>query len=205
MNFAYQKCRLACYKRLFCYNNNMREVIPGQFSERDARFMNIALGEAEEALNTGNYPVGAVLVINGEMIDKEQNRKDTRRDYISHAETLLYIRNSQELKSAKNERRETIELYTTLAPCLMCLGVAVLHRTSRIVVGCPDPRGDISTINPDDMGHWYKKNWPTIEYGLSFNQAFNLYLRFLEQKTDQDFQIAKQDLLLLRERFGRTE
>lgn len=163
--------------------------------------MDIAIREAEEALNSNNYPIGAVLVVNGEMIGKEQNRKDTRKDRISHAETLLYIGHSQFLKKAKSEG-EKIELYTTFEPCLMCLGMAVIHRTNRIVVACPDPRGDTTQIDPERIGQWYKRNWPVVDYGLRFDLEYSLFMKFLETKNDPEFQEVRELFPALKKRFA---
>lgn len=162
-----------------------------KFSELDNKFMKLAINEARLALESGNYPVGAVLVVDGEVIGKEQNRKETRKDRISHAETLLFIQHSKKLKTAKNNGAK-IELYTTFEPCLMCLGTAVIHRSDRIVVACRDPRGDMRAINYEAIGEWYEKNKPSMEYGLLFDEAKSLFQQYLQQNPDKEIAEARE-------------
>ncbi len=148
--------------------------------------MHLALGEAEVALRTNNYPVGAVLVADGKLIGKEHNHKEVRLDRISHAETLLFIEHSSALKRMKNEEHAVIELFTTFEPCLMCLGVAVIHNVDRIVVACNDPRGDISQIEPRKIGDWYQKHWPTIEYGLLKEESHDILFNYFKKRGDAE-------------------
>jgi tRNA(adenine34) deaminase len=162
------------------------QIVVQQFSQLDKQFMRIAINEAEKALATNNYPVGAVLVVDGKLIAQEHNHKETRYDRISHAETLLFINHSSDLKRYKNEERARIELFTTFEPCLMCLGVAVIHRVDRIVVACNDPRGDITQIDPKKIGDWYQKNWPKIEYGLLQEDSYNILFNYFKNKTDDE-------------------
>lgn len=172
------------------------------FSTRDHELMLLALEQAENALNSGNYPVGAVLIVDNEIIGKAENEKDTNHDRISHAENMLYMAYSKEIKHAKNEGK-VIELFTTFEPCLMCLGTAVIHRTDRIVVACPDPRGDISKINPAAIGVWYQRNWPRIEYGLEFEKSYELFMKAFEQHPTAEFQEARELFPSLRDRFSQ--
>jgi tRNA(Arg) A34 adenosine deaminase TadA len=62
------------------------------FSDSDHLFMNLALQEALQASTRGNYPVGAVLVVDGLLIAREHNKKENKADRISHAEMLLFLR-----------------------------------------------------------------------------------------------------------------
>jgi hypothetical protein len=61
----------------------------------------------------------------------------------------------------------------------MCLGVAVLHRVTRIVIACPDPHGGATRVDPSDLGCFYAEHWPAIEVGLMKETAIDLILRFL--------------------------
>lgn len=145
--------------------------------------MSLALSEAEEALKAGDYPVGAVLTINGEYVGKARNSILTESQTTSHAEHTLLRANSTQLRKIVRENQNyEIVLYTTLEPCLMCMGVAVLHRVTRIVIACPDPHGGATKLNPDDLGCFYAEHWPTFKVGLMRGKSFDLIIQFLKTK-----------------------
>ncbi|MDD4983636.1 MAG: nucleoside deaminase [Candidatus ainarchaeum sp.] len=152
------------------------------FSTNDTKFMKIALKEAKQALNKGDYPVGAVLVINNKVVGKTRNSILTKMDWASHAEAKLMAKCSAAIKKSIKTDHANIELFTTLEPCLMCLGSAVLHRISRIVFACPDPHGGATNINQNSLKNWYKNNWPKIDGELLKEEAYKLMITFMEDK-----------------------
>ena len=152
-----------------------------RFSQQDKMFMSLALSEAEGALESGDYPVGAVLTISGEYVGKARNSILTESQTTSHAEHKLLQVHSAQLRGVVRSREDyEIVLYTTLEPCLMCLGVAVLHRVTRVVIACPDPHGGATGINPGDLGCFYGENWPKIEPGLMKEKSMEMILQFLK-------------------------
>jgi tRNA(adenine34) deaminase len=155
----------------------------GGFTEIDRNFMNLALDKARQSLDTGNFPCGAVLVVNNKIVGKSQNQKETKKDRVSHAEMLLYIEHSSLLKTAKKQGY-TITMYTTLEPCLMCFGSAAMHRVDRIVAATPDPLGNMSKVEGKALGQFYT-NLPQLEYGLCFKESFDLIREYL-LKADTD-------------------
>jgi tRNA(adenine34) deaminase len=100
--------------------------------------MKEALLEAKEAYKKGEIPVGAVLVINGQIISRAHNQKETTLDPSAHAEILVIREASQKLGSW---RLIDAVLYTTKEPCIMCCGAIVNARIKRVVYGCDDPKG----------------------------------------------------------------
>jgi len=103
----------------------------------DEDFMRMALAEAEKAAVCGETPVGAVLVIAGEVIVEAHNMRETLQDPTSHAETLALREAAARLG---RWRLQDATLYVTLEPCLMCAGALVLARVNRLVYGCRDPK-----------------------------------------------------------------
>ena len=156
------------------------------FSERDQAMMSIALEEAQKALDLGNFPIGAVLVVNDKVIAQAGNQLNTQHDRISHAEMRLFMQYSAKIYQWDTIEHAKIELFTTYEPCLMCLGTAVLHRVQRIVVACQDPRGNMQSIQPAALGSFYATHWPTIEYGLYSEAAFKLLHYFHTHRTDPE-------------------
>lgn len=104
---------------------------------KDAYFMQIAVREAEAAAALGEVPVGAVLVMNGEVVAKAHNMKETWQDPTAHAE-MIAIRAA--CKKLKKWRLTGATLYVTLEPCPMCAGAIVQSRIDRLVYGARDPK-----------------------------------------------------------------
>jgi len=155
------------------------------FSDKDREFMNIALSEAKKALESGDYPVGAVLVINGKLIDKTRNSLYTGKDWVSHAESNLIRKCSPIIKEEIKSNNSKVELFTTLEPCLMCLGSSILHRISRIIFSCPDPHGGATKLDKQSLSDWYNRKWPIIEGGLLKDESYDLMIEFMKkQNTD---------------------
>ena len=97
----------------------------------DQLFMQAALEEARESLAEGGIPIGAVLVLDGKIIGRGHNRRVQEGSSIMHAE-MTAIERAGRLK-AEDYKRCT--MYTTLSPCDMCSGTALLYGIPRIVVG----------------------------------------------------------------------
>lgn len=151
----------------------------------DEKYMRLAIEEAKIALESGNYPVGAVLVIGGEVIAKKRNNLNSNEDWASHAEAVLIRENSKLIKSKiKNDKSEVV-IYTTLEPCLMCLGTSVLHRLSKIVYACPDPHGGATNINPNNLTEWYVRKWPIIKGGVCQEEAYGLLMNFMKKQNTE--------------------
>src|SRR6202012_2833477 len=94
-------------------------------------FIQAAIDEARAGLAEGGIPIGSVLVIDGRIVGRGHNRRVQRDSAILHAETDA-IENAGRLK-ASDYRRAV--LYSTLSPCDMCSGTALLYRIPRIVIG----------------------------------------------------------------------
>jgi cytosine deaminase len=94
-------------------------------------FLQAAIDEARRGLAEGGIPIGSVLVIDGRIVGRGHNRRVQKGSAILHAE-MDAVENAGRL-TARDYRRAT--LYTTLSPCDMCAGVALLYRIPRIVIG----------------------------------------------------------------------
>jgi cytosine deaminase len=94
-------------------------------------FLKIAIEEARRGLAEGGIPIGSVLVIDGKVIGRGHNRRVQQGSAILHAE-MDCLENAGRLRPADYRRSA---LYSTLSPCDMCSGTALLYRIPRIVVG----------------------------------------------------------------------
>jgi cytosine deaminase len=97
----------------------------------DDPFLRDAIEEAEQGLREGGIPIGSVLVIDGRIVGRGHNRRVQKGSAILHAE-MDAIENAGRLKAADYRRAV---LYSTLSPCDMCSGTALLYGVPRIVIG----------------------------------------------------------------------
>ena len=110
---------------------------PALASESQLGFMRQALAAAEAAAGRGEVPVGAVVVVGGEIVAVAHNERETANDPTAHAEVLALRRASAALGSW---RLTDAELYVTMEPCPMCAGAIVNARVRRVYYGCHDPK-----------------------------------------------------------------
>ncbi|MBK5490685.1 nucleoside deaminase [Bacillus mycoides] len=106
--------------------------------ERDIYFMQLAIEEAKKAEAIQEVPIGAVIVLDGEVISAAHNLRETEQRSIAHAELLAI---DEACKKLGTWRLEDATLYVTLEPCPMCAGGIVLSRIKRVVYGASDPKG----------------------------------------------------------------
>jgi tRNA(adenine34) deaminase len=99
--------------------------------------MREALDEARRGLADGEVPVGAVVVVRGEIVGRAHNRPVALADPTAHAEVLAL--RAAGIKTG-NYRLTDATLYTTVEPCAMCCGAALHARVARVVYGAPDPK-----------------------------------------------------------------
>jgi len=103
----------------------------------DDVFMRQALALAEEASALGEVPVGAVAVLDGQVVGTGYNRREVDRNPFSHAEVNALLQASRQLGAW---RLSGVTLYVTLEPCAMCAGALVQSRVTRLVFGAHDPK-----------------------------------------------------------------
>jgi tRNA(adenine34) deaminase len=103
----------------------------------DESFMAAALVQARAALDRGEVPVGAVLVLDGSIVGEGMNQPIAAHDPTAHAE-IAAIRGAA--ARIGNYRLTGATLYVTIEPCLMCVGAMVHARIARLVYGAPEPK-----------------------------------------------------------------
>ena len=120
--------------------------------------MQLALEQAREAAAIGEVPIGAVVVVVGEVVATAHNRRETDRDPAGHAEFLALREAARVLD---RWRLSDATVYVTLEPCPMCAGLMHQARIARCVYGAPDPKagalGTLYNLHEDErLNHRFK-------------------------------------------------
>jgi tRNA(adenine34) deaminase len=107
-------------------------------------FMQVAFREAETAFERGEIPVGAVVVLNNEVIARAHNLTQTLNDVTAHAE-MQALTSAFHYLGAKY--LNDCALYVTLEPCVMCAGALFWSQIGKVVYGASDPKRGYSLVN----------------------------------------------------------
>ena len=137
--------------------------------------MALALEEAEKAFSSNEVPVGAVLVTPSNEFFQNRNRTRELHSPSAHAEHLAI---EAACEARGDWRLEGCTLYATLEPCLMCAGLAVLSRVSRIVYGASDRRFGAFGSVTDILDIPGLNHYPVVSGGLMEEKASALLTEF---------------------------
>ena len=116
----------------------------------DEKYMKQALRLAKKAMDSGDVPIGCLIVYDGKVIARGYNRRNKEKQSLAHAE-LIAIRKAS--KVIGDWRLEECKMYVTLEPCQMCAGAIDQARIPEVVIGCMNPKAGCagSIINLLDM------------------------------------------------------
>ena len=103
----------------------------------DEQFMLIAIEEAKIAESHGDIPIGALVVLEGDIISSRHNERELQNDPTAHAEVLAI---QDAAKKLGTSRLDGATLISTLEPCPMCAGAALSARITRVIFGAEDPK-----------------------------------------------------------------
>lgn len=154
-------------------------AVPAWTAE-DARYIELALQEAQAAYDIGEVPVGALVVsAQGEILGRGYNRTIIDHDPTAHAE-IVALRNAA--RRLENYRLPGITVYVTLEPCVMCIGAMLHARLARVVFGAYDPKtGACGSVL--DVGAVPKLNHHTsVTGGVLAEPCGDLLRRFFRER-----------------------
>ena len=145
----------------------------------DEYFMELALLEAQKSKEINEVPVGAVIVLDGQIIEKGYNQSISSVDPTSHAE-INVIRNAA--KRIGNYRLTGATLYVTLEPCAMCYGAIIHARIKRLVFGAHDQKTGVcgSSIKLHEQTCF--NHTPEIKGGVLQNSCSVILKEFFKDK-----------------------
>lgn len=145
----------------------------------DLEYLQLALEEAVAAGQAGEVPVGAIIVSDGGVLVRAQNRVLRDSDPTAHAEVVA-LRAAG--KTLGNHRLNGCTLYVTLEPCSMCAGAMVHARLDRVVYATADPKAGaagsvLSVINHPRLNHQMK-----LDSGLLAEESGELLRAFFRER-----------------------
>ena len=148
-------------------------------ANRHSQFMADALVLARTARDAGEVPIGALVVLNGEVVGRGFNQPISSGDPTAHAE-MVAIRDAA--RCVGNYRLTGATLYVTIEPCLMCAGAVVHARIATVVFGAPEPRTGAleSTVRAADLpGHNHRFE---VTSGVRADEARELMQEFFKAR-----------------------
>ena len=147
---------------------------------KDREYMAIALDEARLAMESGEVPVGAVLIDDeGGVVVRAHNLCESERDATAHAE-ILTIREAG--RRLSRWRLNGCTLYVTLEPCSMCAGAIMAARISRLVYGATDARAGAVESIFNIPGHPSLAPSPEITAGVMEDECKDLLQKFFAER-----------------------
>lgn len=148
----------------------------------DAYYMVKALELAKEAWQSGEVPVGAVVVLNGEIVGRGFNQPISRHDPTAHAE-IMALRDAG--SHIGNYRLPECDLYVTLEPCAMCSGAIMHARLNRIVYGTKDPKTGAAGSIVDLFSEPRLNHHTQIQGGVLAQECSDLISAFFRERRAQ--------------------
>ncbi|MDP3833754.1 MAG: tRNA adenosine(34) deaminase TadA [Hydrogenophaga sp.] len=164
----------------------------------DARFMRLALAEARAAAETGEVPVGAVVVKEGRVIATGRNAPIDSHDPTAHAEIVALRAAAQVLG---NYRLEGCSLYVTLEPCAMCSGAMLHARLARVVYGAADPRTGAAGSVLNLFEHAQLNHQTVVQGGVLAEEGAQLLRGFFKERRVNPHPLREDALRTPDERF----
>ena len=151
-------------------------------SENDLHWMRHAIELARQGQESGEVPVGAVIVKDNQVVGEGWNQPISQHDPSAHAE-MVALR--QAGKSLNNYRLLGTTLYVTLEPCVMCAGAIIHARVGRVVYGANDPKAGAAGSVVDIFANPRINHHVTVEGGLLAMECGDLLTQFFKAKRRQ--------------------
>lgn len=142
-------------------------------------YMKEALAVAEQAMTDGELPIGAVVVCENKIIARSSTKERSQQRWLVHAE-LLALDEADKIKPFPGKRRET-RIYTTLEPCMMCLGACMTFNLGEVYFALESPGdGAIDLLDKwsrkmDDMPSYQT---PKVQGGILRQESVELFKKY---------------------------
>jgi len=149
-------------------------------------FMHEALSLAKRAAASGEVPVGAVVVLNGEIVGRGHNQPISSVDPTAHAE-IVALRDAAQ--RVGNYRLTGATLYVTVEPCLMCVGALVHARIDTVVFGTPESKAGALESTQRAHEHPALNHRLTIVSGVLASECRDLMKEFFAKRRTSNLEL----------------
>lgn len=147
----------------------------------DSAWLDLALEEARNAGAAGEVPIGAVVVEQGKVVGRGQNRVLRDLDPTAHAE-IVALRDAA--RTVGNYRLTGCELYSTLEPCPMCAGAMTHARLSRLIYAADDPKAGAVSSVMQVLNHPKLNHQMTVTRGVLAEESAELLRTFFRSRRE---------------------
>lgn len=166
-----------------CYHINMDINQHNRFknaTQKDkAKYMRLALKEAQKAALINEVPVGAVIVKDGKVIARGHNIKEQKKNSMYHAEIVAL---QKACKKIGDWRLNDCDIFVTLEPCPMCAGALINARIGNIFFGAYDDRAGCCGTLYDLPGDTRFNHRPNVEGGILQDKCGEILVEYFKQK-----------------------
>lgn len=147
--------------------------------EMDELWMDEALLAAQQALDAGEVPIGAIVVLGDKIVGRGWNRNVSDRDPSAHAE-IVALRNAG--TAIGNHRLIGCDLFVTIEPCAMCAGAMVHARLKRLVYGADDPKAGAVHSVMQVLNHPQLNHKMEVRGGVAAERCAELLQEFFKSR-----------------------
>ncbi len=147
--------------------------------EQKIKFMRQAIKQAQKAEEIDEVPIGAVIVLDGKVIARAYNKKETDNLCTSHAEILAIQKASRKLKSW---RLDNAEMFVTLEPCPMCAGAIAGARIKKLYFGAYEPKSGSAVSKFKVLTESGLNHTTEFEGGIMEEECSNLIKNYFKKK-----------------------
>ena len=144
--------------------------------------MRVALAEAEKGFKKDEVPVGAAIVVDGRVIARAHNLRESLMDPTAHAEILCIKKAAKKLGGW---RLNNAILYTTLEPCPMCAGALVHSRVKELVYGADDPKAGACGSIKNIISSGHLNHRVRVVSGILKNECSEILKKFFKKLRDK--------------------
>jgi tRNA(adenine34) deaminase len=145
----------------------------------DAEVLALALDEARAAAAAGEVPVGAIVVENGVVVGRGQNRVLRDLDPTAHAE-IIALREAG--RALGNYRLGACEIFVTLEPCAMCAGAMIHARLARLIYAASDPKAGAVSSVLEVLNHPRLNHQMLVTSGILADESGELLRAFFRER-----------------------
>lgn len=150
--------------------------------------MQLALEQARLSAGSGEVPVGAVVVLNGEVIGRGRNQPISSNDPTAHAEIVAM---REAALATGNYRLTGATLYVTVEPCVMCVGAMVHARIGELVFGAPEPKAGAIESTQRAHEHPALNHRLTVVSGVLAAECRDVMRSFFEKRRAEKLTTGK--------------